>query len=327
MEILKTMNLYFTDSSHKYVDDEGSNYTSVTTLIHKFEEQFDGEFWSKAKGIQRAVTEKHGWSTWNDYLRNFRSRYGYENSWKELVKAFELKHPEITDTYQAILKSEWKAKADKANTFGTAKHLEYENVINAAIGFNGEKTTDTYKVFTIQDIISNKNNYITDISQFDKFKDDLPELYDRYCQYITDGYTIFSELVTYDPVSKVCGTIDIPIIHFDNRAFIIDDWKTNEAKLQFEAGYFKKVDGVITEDWVRTDAKMLAPLGHMDACTGNTYTMQLSTYAHLTEMLTGFRCEELNINHLERIGKNKVQLNRHKIKYRKKEVELMLEYK
>lgn len=49
---------YFDEPSHKYSDDDKTNYTSCTTFIHKFEKPFDKDYWSKFKAKERGVSQQ-----------------------------------------------------------------------------------------------------------------------------------------------------------------------------------------------------------------------------------------------------------------------------
>ena len=53
----KNGDICFNENTHKYWDNSTKeNFTSVTTLIHKFTQPFDEEFWSKYKAIERMVS-------------------------------------------------------------------------------------------------------------------------------------------------------------------------------------------------------------------------------------------------------------------------------
>ena len=46
----------FNDEKHKYFKrDEDRSFISVTTLLHKFSQDFDAEFWSRYKALQKLV--------------------------------------------------------------------------------------------------------------------------------------------------------------------------------------------------------------------------------------------------------------------------------
>ena len=126
------------------------------------------------------------------------------------------------------------------------------------------------------------------------------EIY-RVFQYYTDyGYTIYSEIGAYLIDYLISGTIDILCIR--DTDFVILDWKTNRNGLQFESGYFKKdkttKPAQLTNEYVHKDEFMLPPLNHLPNCNGSHYTMQLSMYAKMVELILGIPCTGLGLCHI-----------------------------
>ena len=126
------------------------------------------------------------------------------------------------------------------------------------------------------------------------------EIYRVFDFYIQRGYTIYSEIALFLMDYLISGTIDILCIRDSD--FVILDWKTNRDGLKFESGYYKKdkttIPNQLTNEWVPTDKRMLPPLGHMQDCNGNHYTMQLSLYAIGVEMILGIPCVGLGLCHI-----------------------------
>ena len=48
-------NVNYNDEFHQYWNDEGQKFISVTTLIGRFEQPFDQDFWSKYKALERLI--------------------------------------------------------------------------------------------------------------------------------------------------------------------------------------------------------------------------------------------------------------------------------
>lgn len=95
---------------------------------------------------------------------------------------------------------------------------------------------------------------------------------------ISDVKNIMSEVLFYNDEFKVAGTSDICWEHNDG-TFTIGDFKTNK-KFRFVSDY---------NNWLK------APLSHLMECEFNTYTLQLSLYAFMYEILTGKKCRGLLI--------------------------------
>ncbi len=46
----------------------------------------------------------------------------------------------------------------------------------------------------------------------------------------------------------------------------------------------------LTSEWCNTHEMMLPPFSHLENCNGNHYTIQLSTYARMVEMILNIPC-------------------------------------
>lgn len=88
----------------------------------------------------------------------------------------------------------------------------------------------------------------------------------------------------YNDEYYIAGTADI--ILENNKFFKIWDLKTNK-KFRF-TNTFKE------------DVFLLDPVDHLVNCEYSNYALQLSLYAYMKEALTGKKCIELRILHLER---------------------------
>ena len=252
--------LYFDEGPHRYTDTLGNEYRSVTTLIGDYYPHFDADYWAHKKAKEQGKSERQ-------------------------------------------IKADWERIKNEACERGTKTHNGLEDAI---------KDVSMFKQ-AIQYLIQHEGRCITvadipslipkplNIAEFKKATDNkYPEIYRVFEFYTERGYTIYSEIGAYLMDYKISGTIDI--LCYKPDSFYILDWKTNRDGLKFEAGYYKKdkttIPNQLTNEWVKKDEKMLAPLAHLDNCNGMHYTMQLSIYALMVEMILGIPCLGLGLCHI-----------------------------
>ena len=127
-----------------------------------------------------------------------------------------------------------------------------------------------------------------------------PEIYRVFDFYTERGYVIYSEIGAFLIDYLISGTIDI--FCYRPTDFVILDWKTNRDGLKFEAGYYKKdkstIPNQLTNEWIKKKQNMLPPLNHLDDCNGMHYTMQLSLYAIMAEIILDIPCVGLGLCHI-----------------------------
>lgn len=247
-EIFKELNKFnkikYYDEPHKYYIDE-VQFTSCTTLLHQYEEEFDGEFWSNYKAIEKIVPADEFLLLKKDRLNiveNFTKNGGD-------VEKLLLEKNNILN--------EWQYKNHHATYEGSTLHDYIENYfLNKVFPYpeeNAEKTLvwddikDTYKVMENQ-----FHNF------YNKVKDML--------------IPIRPELVVYDLDYMVSGMIDMLFYSTKYEMPVIFDWKTN-TKLN------------MSNDFNR----LKNPLGHLEACEFNIYSLQLHTYKHILEKNTNLK--------------------------------------
>lgn len=254
--------LYFDEPTHKYTDSLGNSYISVTTMIHdNYTPKFDKKYWLRKKSRELGISSKE-------------------------------------------LERQWQAITDEACSRGTATHNGIEDAIKENSMFKNAiqylNQVESGRCITVADI----PNLIPRPLDLNKFKEatnnKYEKIYDVFDFYINKGYTIYSEIGAFLIDYLISGTIDILCIKEDR--FVILDWKTNRNGLQFEAGYFKKdkstTPAQLTNQYIVKDEKMLPPLSHLDNCNGMHYTMQLSTYARMVELILGIPCVGLGLCHI-----------------------------
>ena len=254
--------LYFDEPTHKYTDSLGNSYISVTTMIHdNYTPKFDKKYWLRKKSRELGISSKE-------------------------------------------LERQWQAITDEACSRGTATHNGIEDAIKENSMFKNAiqylNQVESGRCITVADI----PNLIPRPLDLDKFKEatnnKYQKIYDVFDFYINKGYTIYSEIGAFLIDYLISGTIDILCIKEDR--FVILDWKTNRNGLQFEAGYFKKdkstTPAQLTNQYIVKDEKMLPPLSHLDNCNGVHYSLQLSTYARMVELILDIPCVGLGLCHI-----------------------------
>lgn len=254
--------LYFKEEGHKYNDTLGNSYTSVTTLIHdNYVPKFNKKYWLHKKAKELGISEK-------------------------------------------ALEKQWKDITDEACARGTITHNGLEDAIKEVSMFKKAikylTNIDSGRVVTVADI-PNFSAKPLDIDAFTKATNNkYPEIYRVFKFYTDRGYTIYSEIGAFLIDYLLSGTIDILCVKEDN--FVILDWKTNRNGLQFESGYFKKdkttKPAQLTNQWITKEEYMLPPLNHLPNCNGYHYTMQLSMYAKMVELILGIPCVGLGLCHI-----------------------------
>ena len=254
--------LFFEEEGHKYNDTMGNEYLSVTTLIHDYYNNFDAAYWAHKKAREQGKSEK------------------------------------------AIL-AEWDRIRDEACSRGTKTHNGLEDAIKEVSKFKNaiQYLTDTNsgRVITIADIPALIPQPL-DVDKFIEATDNkYPEIYRVFKFYTDKGYIIYSEIGAYLMDYLVSGTIDI--FCYRPTDFVILDWKTNRDGLKFEAGYYKKdktiIPNQLTNEWIpQPRKKMLPPVSHLADCNGMHYSLQLSMYAIMAEIILGLPCYGLGLCHI-----------------------------
>lgn len=276
-------NVNYNDEEHIYWDNSG-NYISVTTLIGKYENEYDKDFWSSYKALQEILTaeqfkfeKKHLLRTKKVDLKYFLDAYQINETNFNLVKQ------NILDKWQ----HENKASCDR----GTRIHAELEKM------YIDKKETDLKKFglggkFQVNTNESLDNN---NIKLLDIEKGIFPE------------FLIYT--VSKDGIVKVAGQIDLLIK--DGNNIIIYDYKTN-----------KKIDETSYFDFnTKKNQMMKYPLNNLMDCNKMHYAMQLSTYAWMLQKINPeFKIKYLGIIHYDHNN----NVTEYEIPYLKEDVERML---
>jgi hypothetical protein len=283
--------LKFDEAAHRYTDAEGSVYTSVTTLLSNYKEKYDKEYWSTYKALEKVCAiSKRRLSPQPQSRTYIIDNVSYTISDVVNSKTLNLK-PFINNII-----NDWQQITDEACERGTNKHLELETYIKGFIHPKVKGTKISEYNYSAK-YIDEKQLSETEL----QFK--YPLIYKYLVNAINKGYVIYTEYRLSSKKHKIAGTSDIVLIK--DKKCIILDWKTNKEELYQTSGYYKKikvlVDGKMTQvktnTWIATNKKMLYPVEHLEECKYNDYTLQLSMYGKLVEML-GFECVGLVLCHI-----------------------------
>lgn len=253
--------LFFDEGPHKYTDTLGNEYRSVTTLIGDYYNHFDADYWAHKKAREQGKSEKQ-------------------------------------------IRAEWNRIKDEACERGTATHNGIEDAIKSVSKFKEAikyleevKSGRCITIADIPDLIPRP----LDVEEFKVATNNkYPEIYRVFDFYTERGYIIYSEIGAFLIDYLISGTIDI--FCYRPTDFVILDWKTNRDGLKFEAGYYKKdkstIPNQLTNEWIKKKQNMLPPLNHLDDCNGMHYTMQLSLYAIMAEIILDIPCVGLGLCHI-----------------------------
>lgn len=261
--IYNDIRLYFDEPSHTYTDTLGNKYKSVTTLLHEYQPKFEKSFWLKKKAKELGISEKR-------------------------------------------LAEQWQTITDEACARGTKTHNGLEDGIRENSMFydavqrikrNDNSMTTVADIYTI-------NEYIKplDLKNFiEHTENKYPKIYKVFEYYIENGYNIYSEVGAFLPNYLISGTIDVLIVREDR--MIIGDWKTNRGGLKFEAGYYRKDKSQKphqqTNEWIPKKEFLNPPVNHLPNCSGMIYSLQLSLYAFMVELILGIPNAGLWLCHID----------------------------
>ena len=196
--------VWFRESDHVYGNFKypETKYTSVTTLIGKYEQPFDSEFVSKYKAIEKLLPS----DIWKKEKGALWKNHKIPN---EFLEVYNISESELNKVQQDIL-DEWAEINRVSCERGTKIHAKLEN------SFYNTAHDITLKKFGIGGKFECKKNY-----------NELDLEYGIYPEY----------LIYYDNPKldlHIAGQIDLLVKNGNN--IIIGDWKTNK-ELHFKGFY------------------------------------------------------------------------------------------
>ena len=185
----------FSEDEHVYWNvDDNEKYISVTTLIHKFTQPFDKEFWSAYKALEKLLS-KDSWTIEKKSLLNTKKFN------KSILDVYNIDINDFNKVQQDILDA-WDEENRKSCERGTKIHLDIENSF-----YKNPKDISLQK-FGIGGKFECKKDY-----------SELDIEYGVYPEYLI-------HIESKDGVLRVAGQVDL-IVKSGNE-IVICDWKTNK---------------------------------------------------------------------------------------------------
>ena len=118
-------NVAFSEKTHTYWNvDDNERYISVTTLIGRYENEFDKEFWSAYKALEKLIP-KDNWKIEKKSLLNSKK---FD---KEILNIYNISELDFNKTQQSIL-DEWQLENAKSCERGTKIHSMFEKAMYKA---------------------------------------------------------------------------------------------------------------------------------------------------------------------------------------------------
>lgn len=180
----------FNDQEHIYWNvNDNKRYVSVTTLIHRYTQEFDKEFWSSYKALEKLLPKK-SWEIEKKSLLNTKKFN------KELLSLYDIDENDFNAVQQDILDA-WDEENRKSCERGTKIHSEIEN------SFYDHPTNISLKKFGLGGKFECKKDY----SELDLEHGVYPE------------YLIYRE--SDDGILRIAGQVDL-IIKSGNEITIVD---------------------------------------------------------------------------------------------------------
>lgn len=199
----KNGNVAFNNEEHCYWNvNDNEKYISVTTLIHRFTQPFDKEFWSAYKALEKLLP-KNSWAIEKKSLLNTKK---FDRS---ILDLYNISENDFNKVQQSIL-DDWDNENRKSCERGTKIHEELEN------SFYRNADNISLQKFGIGGKFECKKDY--------------PELDLEYGVY--PEYLIYRE--SDDGILRVAGQVDL-IVKSGNEITIIDH-KTNK-KIDQKSGF------------------------------------------------------------------------------------------
>lgn len=199
----KNGNVAFNNEEHCYWNvNDNEKYISVTTLIHRFTQPFDKEFWSAYKALEKLLP-KDSWAMEKKSLLNTKK---FDRS---ILDLYNISENDFNKVQQSIL-DDWDNENRKSCERGTKIHEELEN------SFYRNADNISLQKFGIGGKFECKKDY--------------PELDLEYGVY--PEYLIYRE--SDDGILRVAGQVDL-IVKSGNEITIIDH-KTNK-KIDQKSGF------------------------------------------------------------------------------------------
>lgn len=257
----------FTEADHKYFNVKYPNrqYTSVTTLIGKYHEKFDSDFWSSYKAMEALLGEDEFKECG---LKVSLLKFKIFNT--DIPASCGVTEEEFLQTKQEILASYKKANEDACER-GTKYHVEKEEALYIKPKVNIQELN--FPIPLQGEFACERHNF--DLNQEVAI---LPE------------YLIYWS--SKDDIINLAGQVDL-IVKEGNDIYILD-YKTNAKGMEMSS-YFDRRK--------KQSKKMFYPINNIDDCMFQHYTIQLSMYAWMLQRINPeLNIKELWLLHVDGEG-------------------------
>ena len=208
MGTLKENNgVVFEEEGHKYYDKNNPNqtYTSVTTIIHQYANEFDRIFWASFKALEKLLAK----DIWNIEKKSLLNTKKFD---KVILELHDINEHDFNKVQQTIL-DEWDEENRKSCERGTKIHADLENSF-----YNKKKDIDISKFEIGGKFVCDKGRTELDLEN------------GVYPEYLISR-------VSEDGKLRIAGQIDL-LVKKGNK-IIIADWKTNR-KIETKSFYNNK---------------------------------------------------------------------------------------
>lgn len=261
-------NVAFNEEFHKYwnVKNPEYQYTSITTLIGKYHQKFDEEYWSRKKAMD-AILDKD-----KEKLAMFKAKVKSAKVWhSDFNLSFGVSEELLESKRQEII-AEWRRINKESTDFGSAYHLEQENM-----WYDKGNT-----------LVKDPELVLPVKGDFDCIKHNFD---------LTRDKAIIPEFLIYYTCPKkilhLAGQVDL-LIKDGNDIYILD-YKTNKDGIKKTAFF---------DTSTKQSQKMFYPINNMLDTTYNHYNLQLSFYAWMIQKTyPHFNIKMLKLIHVTRQGK------------------------
>lgn len=188
-------NVAFNEENHLYWNvNDNEKYISVTTLIHRFTNEFDKEFWSAYKALEKLLSK----DSWNIEKKTLLNTKKFN---KEILSLYNISENDFNKEQQNILDA-WDEENRNSCERGTKIHADLENSF-----YKAGKNVNLQR-FGIGGKFECKKDY-----------SELDLEYGVYPEYLISR-------TSDDGVLKIAGQVDL-IVKSGNEITICD-WKTNK---------------------------------------------------------------------------------------------------
>lgn len=286
---MQTPLILFSDKDHAYIHREKGKMLSVSGFIKKYEEEFDSDMIATRKVFKEL--NRPLWDT--VYTKHGKDPY------KAIEDMRRSMDPEIYNPLVNAYIDSWSESARTSSERGTFHHKRLEN--------NDYETGFSINPYNKKKYATIQNNLIPEGFDNCSMADNLFDL--------EDGY--YPEMLIFNEDLGICGQSDKVYIETvgTKRYMDIDDYKFVKEIVMVPA-YF--------DFTLKKFPSMKEPISHIYQTNYYSYVLKISMYAWMCEQF-GFTIRNLGLRQMvELFNKEFIELP-YPIKYRKKEILLLLE--